>query len=55
VLGEEVVATERGEEIRGTVFGMDDDGGLVLRLQDGRQRTLLPSGDVTLRLARSGQ
>ena len=38
VLGEEVVAT----------CGLEDDGGLVLRLADGRHRKLLPTGGVTL-------
>jgi BirA family biotin operon repressor/biotin-[acetyl-CoA-carboxylase] ligase len=52
VLGEEVVATERGEEIRGTVFGIEDDGGIVIRLHDGRHRKLLPTSDVTLGLAK---
>lgn len=47
-LGEEVVAVVAGEEIRGTVFGLEGDGGLVLRLADGRHRKLLPAGDVTL-------
>jgi BirA family biotin operon repressor/biotin-[acetyl-CoA-carboxylase] ligase len=48
VLGEEVVAVAGGEEVRGTVFGLEDDGGLVLRLPDGRHRKLAPTGDVTL-------
>lgn len=48
VLGEEVVAVVAGEEVRGTVFGLEDDGGLVLRLPDGRHRKLAPTGDVTL-------
>ena len=30
------------------VFGLEDDGGIVLRLADGRHRKLLPTGDVTL-------
>jgi BirA family biotin operon repressor/biotin-[acetyl-CoA-carboxylase] ligase len=50
VLGEEVKATERGDEIRGTVFGIEEDGGIVIRLPDGRHRKLLPTSDVTLGL-----
>jgi BirA family biotin operon repressor/biotin-[acetyl-CoA-carboxylase] ligase len=52
VLGEEVEATERGEALRGTVFGIEDDGGIVIRLADGTHRKLLPTSDVTLGLAR---
>jgi BirA family biotin operon repressor/biotin-[acetyl-CoA-carboxylase] ligase len=52
VLGEEVVATLGEERIAGTVFGLEDDGGLVLRLADGRHRKLLPTSDVTLSLGR---
>ncbi len=48
VLGEEVVATCGDERIEGTVFALEDDGGLVLRLADGRHRKLLPTGGVTL-------
>ena len=48
VIGEAVTATVGDETVRGTVFGLEDDGGIVLRLADGRHRKLLPTGDVTL-------
>ncbi len=48
VIGEAVTATVGDETVQGTVFGLEDDGGVVLRLADGRHRKLLPTGDVTL-------
>ncbi len=48
VIGEAVTATVGRETVQGTVFGLEDDGGIVLRLADGRHRKLLPTGDVTL-------
>jgi BirA family biotin operon repressor/biotin-[acetyl-CoA-carboxylase] ligase len=48
VIGESVTATVGDETIRGTVFGLEDDGGIVLRLADGSHRKLLPTGGVTL-------
>lgn len=52
VVGEEVVATVGGETVRGTVFGLEEDGGIVLRLSDGRHRKLFAAGDVTLSVQR---
>jgi len=48
VIGEAVTAAVGDETVRGTVFGLEDDGGIVLRLADCRHRKLLPTGDVTL-------
>ena len=48
VIGEAVTATVGDETVRGTVFGIEEDGGIVLRLPDGSHRKLLPTGDVTL-------
>ena len=48
VIGEAVTATVGDETVQGTVFGLEDDGGIVLRLADGSHRKLLPTGDVTL-------
>jgi len=48
VIGEAVTAAVGDETVRGTVFGLEDDGGIVLRLADGSHRKLLPTGDVTL-------
>ena len=50
VFGEEVAVELEGEEIAGTVFGLEDDGGLVVRLRDGRHRKIPPGGHVTLRV-----
>ena len=52
VIGESVSATVQDETVRGTVFGLEDDGGIVLRLADGSHRKLLPTGDVTLTVER---
>jgi BirA family biotin operon repressor/biotin-[acetyl-CoA-carboxylase] ligase len=52
VIGEPVVATVGDETVRGTVFGLEDDGGIVLRLADGSHRKLLPTGSVTLSVAK---
>jgi len=48
VIGETVTATVGDETVRGTVFGIEEDGGIVLRLADGSHRKLLPTGDATL-------
>ena len=48
VIGEWVTATVGEETVQGTVFGLEDDGGIVLRLADGSHRKLLPTGTVTL-------
>jgi len=48
VVGEWVTAVVDGETVRGTVFDMEDDCGIVLRLEGGGHRKLLPTGDVTL-------
>ncbi|MEA3409022.1 MAG: hypothetical protein U9Q95_01600, partial [Candidatus Eisenbacteria bacterium] len=48
VIGEAVTATVGDETVRGTVFGIEEDCGIVLRLPDGSHRKLLPTGDVTL-------
>lgn len=48
VIGESVTAMVGNESVRGTVFGLEDDGGIVLRLVDGSHRKVLPTGDVTL-------
>lgn len=47
-LGQQVVVGRAGGVVEGTVFGMEDDGGLVVRLADGRHEKVLPIGDVTL-------
>lgn len=52
VVGEEVVVTSGEETVRGTVFGLEDDGAIILRLADGTQRKMLPEGGVTLALVR---
>ena len=48
VLGERVSVTRRGGSFDGTVFALEDDGGIVVRLGDGRQAKLLPHEDVSL-------
>lgn len=48
VFGERVRVERGGELLEGTVFGLEEDGAVVLRLLDGRQERVLPSGDVTL-------
>ena len=48
VIGEAVTVTVGDETVLGTVFGLEDDGGIVIRLADGKHRKLLPIGDVTL-------
>jgi BirA family biotin operon repressor/biotin-[acetyl-CoA-carboxylase] ligase len=47
-LGQQVVIGRGGDVVEGTVFGLEDDGGLVVRLADGRHETVPPIGDVTL-------
>ena len=49
-LGEQVVVGRGGEVIEGTVFGLEDDGSLIVRLANGRHEEVPPIGDVTLRL-----
>jgi BirA family biotin operon repressor/biotin-[acetyl-CoA-carboxylase] ligase len=48
VIGEAVTATVGDETVHGTVFGIEEDGGIVLRLADGSHRKVLPTSDVTL-------
>ncbi len=48
VVGEWVTAGVGDETVQGTVFDMEDDCGIVLRLANGAHRKLLPTGDVTL-------
>jgi len=48
VIGEAVTATMGDETVHGTVFGIEEDGGIVLRLSDGSHRKLLPTGNATL-------
>lgn len=48
VVGEWVTATVGDETVQGTVFDMEEDCGIVLRLPSGSHRKLLPTGDVTL-------
>jgi BirA family biotin operon repressor/biotin-[acetyl-CoA-carboxylase] ligase len=48
VVGEWVTAAVGDETVQGTVFDMEEDCGLVLRLANGAHRKLLPTGDVTL-------
>lgn len=50
VLGEHVSVRTAGGELAGTVFGLEDDGGIVLRLPNGAHEKILPYGDVTLML-----
>jgi len=52
VVGEWVTATIGDETVQGTVFDMEEDCGLVLRLAGGGHRKLLPTGDVTLSVGR---
>jgi BirA family biotin operon repressor/biotin-[acetyl-CoA-carboxylase] ligase len=52
VLGERVCIRVGDRVLNGTVFGLDEDGGIVLRLPDGRQEKVMPSGDVTATLIR---
>jgi BirA family biotin operon repressor/biotin-[acetyl-CoA-carboxylase] ligase len=50
IYGEEVVVTRGDARFEGTVFSLEDDGGIVLRLRDGRHEKVLPIGDVSLTL-----
>jgi BirA family biotin operon repressor/biotin-[acetyl-CoA-carboxylase] ligase len=52
VFGEQVEVTVEGRTVEGTVHGLEDDGGIVVRLPAGRQEKILPLGDVTLRVLR---
>jgi len=54
VCGEEVEVTWEGRTLRGAVHGLEDDGGIVLRLHDGRQQKVPAMGDVTLAVIRDG-
>jgi BirA family transcriptional regulator, biotin operon repressor / biotin---[acetyl-CoA-carboxylase] ligase len=54
VVGEWVTAGLDGETVQGTVFDMEEDCGLVLRLANGAHRKLLPTGDVTLSVGTRG-
>lgn len=47
-LGQRVVVTTPSEQLRGIAVGVDDDGALFLRDENGRLRRIL-AGDVTLR------
>lgn len=47
-LGQQVVVGRPGEVIEGTVFGLLDDGSLVIRAANGRHESVPPIGDVTL-------
>jgi BirA family biotin operon repressor/biotin-[acetyl-CoA-carboxylase] ligase len=47
-LGQQVVVAHAGEVIEGTVFGLEEDGGLIVRALGGRHEKVLPIGDVTL-------
>lgn len=47
-LGQQVVVGRGGQVLEGTVFGLEDDGSLIVRLADGRQERVLPIGDVTM-------
>jgi len=48
--GEHVAVTIGDLRLEGTVYGLADDGSLILRLHDGRQEEIAPLGDVTLML-----
>ncbi len=48
-LGQPVEVRAPGEDVMGIATGVDDEGGLLLRLPDGRTRRFA-AGDVTLRL-----
>jgi BirA family biotin operon repressor/biotin-[acetyl-CoA-carboxylase] ligase len=47
-LGEQVIVARAGEVVEGTVFGLEDDGSLIVRLVEGRHERVAPIGDVTL-------
>ncbi|HUT19291.1 MAG TPA: biotin--[acetyl-CoA-carboxylase] ligase [Anaerolineae bacterium] len=47
-IGQEVIATAGTERWQGTALGVDQDGALLIGLQDGAVRRIL-AGDVTLR------
>jgi biotin-[acetyl-CoA-carboxylase] ligase BirA-like protein len=47
-LGQQVVVGRSGEVIEGTVFGLEDDGSLIVRAANGRHERVPPIGDVTL-------
>jgi biotin-(acetyl-CoA carboxylase) ligase len=47
VTGKDVSVDTGGENIKGKAFGIDKDGGLLLKGQDGNIRKIL-NGDVSL-------
>ena len=50
VLGEMVAVTCGPLSFEGSVVGIDEDGAIIVRLPDGRQERVPPSGDVTCSL-----
>ena len=50
VLGKEITYTENGTVCGGTAVGIDDNGGLIVRIDQNRTLTL-DSGEITVRLA----
>ena len=50
LLGQEIVFSRAGERFEAVAVGIDDDGGLQVRLADGRTDTLR-SGEVSVRPA----
>jgi BirA family biotin operon repressor/biotin-[acetyl-CoA-carboxylase] ligase len=46
-LGHSITATDGAQEWHGTAVGVDEDGALLIRLEDGNERRFL-AGDVTL-------
>ena len=56
LVGEQVFVKQGDREpVEGSVFSLEDDGSIVIRLADGRQEVFPATGDVTLRLAGSGE
>jgi len=47
-IGQEVLATDGTARVQGTALGVDQDGALLIGLQDGTTQRIL-AGDVTLR------
>jgi len=50
VLGRHIVFAERETRTEALVTGIDDDGGLIVRLDDGTERVLF-TGEISLRLS----
>jgi BirA family biotin operon repressor/biotin-[acetyl-CoA-carboxylase] ligase len=48
--GQQVVVGRGAELVEGTVFGLEDDGSLIVRLENGRHERVPPIGDVTLKV-----